>query len=165
MLRFLFVLLLVAKATGATNEALPYLGLARLDRDQDRRVSETEFLAAGAREVAQRFSGIDTDRSGFLSASEIESARLASEERLRRLADDDPERGEYASMPGFPDMDLNRDGRLDAREFAQAQEKSLRQRFQLLDADADGFLSASEFERARSRFLQQVGRPPDVGDP
>jgi Ca2+-binding EF-hand superfamily protein len=153
---------LLSTTSAQTSAPAPaYLSLATLDRNADQQVSWMEFRAMGARAVAARFAGIDTNRDGALSPAEIEVARAASAERLRKLAPDDPVRAEYAAMPTFVEMDADGNSRLDPAEFGAAQERSLRQRFQRLDADGDGALSTAEFEPARKRFLEQVGRPPE----
>lgn len=166
MLFLMFRVLCIAALMGITARAqtsapLPYLSRARLDRDGDQRVSEAEFLAVGAAAVAARLAGIDTDRNGTLSRTELASARAASEARFQALALDDPARAEYAAMPVFEELDVNRDGQVDKDEFWSAQEKSLRRRFQVLDHDGDGMLDEAEFDPARRRFLEQVGRPKD----
>lgn len=152
-------------AGAQTSAPPPYLALTRLDRDGDQRVSEQEFIAAGAAGLAARFAGIDTNRDGALSPAELDVARAASEARLRRMAADDPARSEYAAMPAFEALDRDANGRVDPDEFVAAQQVSLRQRFQRLDENGDGLLTEAEFEAARRRFLNQVGRPPESSAP
>ena len=167
-IHLLVFLLCTAGVSAQTSTPAPaYLALGPLDRNGDQRLDLPEFLAAGAPAVAARFAGIDTNRDGTLSGAEVETARAASEARIRRLASDDPERAEYAAMPAFTDMDSDGNGHLDKAEFGAAQEKSLRQRFQRLDEDGDGLLSETEFATARRRFLERVGRPdqPKPGPP
>ena len=156
----LILLLLANGASAQTSAPAPaYLSLGPLDRNGDQHLDLPEFLAGGAPAVASRFAGIDTNRDGTLSEAELAVARTASEERLKRLAEDDPGRAEFAAMPAFPEMDHDGNGRLDRAEFTAAQEKSLGQRFRRLDEDGDGRLSEAEFTAARRRFLEQVGRP------
>jgi Ca2+-binding EF-hand superfamily protein len=161
-----FAFLFVAGAAQAQTSTPPaFLSMATLDRDGDGQVSPAEFLTAGAPAVAQRFNGMDTDRSNDLSPAEVEAARVASEERLRRLTEENKGPNEFAVMPAFADLDTNGNGRISKEEFVQAQEQSLRRRFQVLDRDGDGILREEEVADARKRFFQQVGRPSDTKSP
>lgn len=168
MLRAILSLALLF-ATGAahaqTSAPPAFLSLTTLDRDGDRQVSLAEFLTAGAPAVAHRFNGMDTDRSNDLSHEEVDTAKAASEERLRQLTADGDGTKEYAVMPAFAELDRDANGRVSKDEFARAQEQSLLRRFQVLDRDGDGMLQEDEVEAARKRFFQQVGRPADTKSP
>lgn len=101
--------------------------LAALDTNGDRRIDESERLAA----AAERAAAVDFDQDGFISAAEVEAHRAREREaeieaRLARA-------------------DSNGDGRTSAEEFAAAAAA----RLDRLDRNGDGFIDGADRRQSR----------------
>ena len=136
-------------------------GMARLDKDDDGRISRAEF-DAGSAERAQRmaarskgadarkpmhqapdFAALDANRDGYLVRSEVS----AYHERMRPQRD-----AEFAkrSAERFAAADINKDGKLSRLEVSEKMPR-LEKSFAWMDENRDGFLSQQELQPQRHR--------------
>lgn len=133
------------------------MGLQRMDRNGDGRVTRVEYDAAQAAWATKRqaagatgakharapvaFDTIDTNRDGVI----VEAEWRAHHERMR------PQREAEARAKferRFVAADINRDGKLGRVEVSEKMPR-LAERFDALDANGDGFLSRDELRAAR----------------
>ena len=113
--------------------------LAQAAQPAPKPVSKADYL----KNIDARFSGIDANKDGFISSSEISAAetKMAGELTTQR---------NQALRTQFNQADTNKDGKLSFEEFLAAQPpiKSRETPAQLiaaLDTNKDGKISADEF--------------------
>ena len=94
-----------------------------IDTNKDGRIDHQEFTEA----VSRTFRMHDKSGDGHLDREELTASKVA-----------DPDRW-------FTEMDTNRDGKIDHKEFTGAATK----RFTVSDLDRDGYLNRSEFNAFR----------------
>jgi hypothetical protein len=108
------------------------LTLMSFDVDRDGYVARTEFIAA----LRQRFDGMDGDRSGRVSKSELRGFAFKQMTASPRDPLFAPPRGSRLAKPPFEAKD-----EMDFETFSR---DLMRVRFDPLDRDRDGRLSAVE---------------------
>ena len=148
-----------------------------LDRDRDGRITRAEFEAAlagnaapppaerpparspGLRPPVQdpqlraAFDRIDRDRDGFITAAELDAARLETFQQMDINGDNRLTREEMVAARGeaagarFAELDADKNGFVTRREFLDAG----RAIFRAADANGDGKLSFEEFARTGGR--------------
>ena len=110
------------------------------DKDADGLISADEFAGAAAPFLGQSFENLDLNNDDALSVNELVTLAgqrtLLNRNRLRVRAD-----GQADAL--FALLDINADGRLDAREVSEASNS-----LSSLDKNGDGQLRASEYNDA-----------------
>ena len=120
---------------------------ARLDTDNDGRLSKAEVEAAGqgrgkrGNRMLEQFDAIDANRDGYLVRAEIR-AWHAQQMKQRRAG------MEKRFEERFAAADLNGDGKLSRVEVDEKMPR-LSPRFAWMDDNRDGFLSRDELRLAR----------------
>jgi Ca2+-binding EF-hand superfamily protein len=96
-----------------------FTSFSELDANHDGRITRNEWV-----EDLRTFDSLDTNRNAVLTREEY-SLRAANNR-----------------VPGFSDLDANRDGRIAASEWRRSARE-----FDYIDANRDGVLSRDEFQR------------------
>lgn len=131
--------ILSALAALATGAAADHRSLADADADGDGFVSLAEFEAAHAARIRERFTRMDADADGRLSADELERPRRGGHPGPRRHHRPDPARiVENLDADGSGSLSL---AELEGRPFAPDAES-----FYAADADGSGELDGTELE-------------------
>jgi Ca2+-binding EF-hand superfamily protein len=119
-----------------------HAGIARLDANQDGRISREELSGQrfGGR-LAEHFAEMDANHDGYLVRTELGAwqARMQPQRQAHRAQRFDAR---------FKDADLNRDGKL-SRIEASEKLPHLQKGFAWMDDNRDGFLSREELHPRR----------------
>lgn len=123
MQKLIIAIVLVLALTGSVSAAEK--GFNTLDKDQDGKISQQEYLDA----TAKTFDKLDRDGSGSLNQEELQA--LSDVDRKNWLAE----------------MDKNRDGTIDRNEF----QKEALKRFSTADADENRYLDSREWSKQQTQ--------------
>lgn len=135
-------------STAAQAEPGPARERPNLDRDNDGKVTLSEFKAARAERQDRMFAHLDADKDGKVTQAEAEAAHERAEAHRKRAQE---RRGPVGMVAR---MDANKDGAVTRAELATASERQ----FQVADANKDGWLSKEELLTMRHHMRGGHGR-------
>ncbi|MEO8275388.1 MAG: hypothetical protein ABI639_04170 [Thermoanaerobaculia bacterium] len=116
--------------------------LKAMDSNSDGKLSAAEH-AAGAK---LNFEGMDVNKDGFVTASEMDT-------HMKALGKDDKMGTKMSSAEKIAVVDTDKDGKLSAAESAAGAQSM----FSKMDTNGDGFLTAEEIQAGHDSMMKKPG--------